>query len=224
MRSRTARVVSGVGGQYNFVAMAHALPEARSILCLRATRTAHGTTTSNIVWSYAHATIPRHLRDIVVTEYGIADLRGKTDREVVEGLIAIMDARFVDSFVAAAKRAGKLPKSYRVSDLARGNTPERLAEKFRPWRRAADCLRNCRSASISQPKSSCSPRRCALQAFDPVLAGSRVDTARRTVKWIAGPRRPAVSGAHGTRSCRFLIAGNTTPAVDDRSAQVLQTG
>ncbi|HKE95422.1 MAG TPA: acetyl-CoA hydrolase/transferase C-terminal domain-containing protein, partial [Povalibacter sp.] len=32
------RVVSGVGGQYNFVAMAHALPEARSILCLRATR------------------------------------------------------------------------------------------------------------------------------------------------------------------------------------------
>ncbi|HEX6239509.1 MAG TPA: acetyl-CoA hydrolase/transferase C-terminal domain-containing protein, partial [Polyangiales bacterium] len=33
------RVVSGVGGQYNFVAMAHALPEARSVLCLRATRT-----------------------------------------------------------------------------------------------------------------------------------------------------------------------------------------
>ena len=32
-------VVSGVGGQYNFVAMAHALPGARSILCLRATRT-----------------------------------------------------------------------------------------------------------------------------------------------------------------------------------------
>ena len=32
------RVVSGVGGQYNFVAMAHALPEARSILCVRATR------------------------------------------------------------------------------------------------------------------------------------------------------------------------------------------
>ena len=26
------RVVSGVGGQYNFIAMAHALPEARSII------------------------------------------------------------------------------------------------------------------------------------------------------------------------------------------------
>ena len=31
-------VISGVGGQYNFVAMAHELPEARSILLLRSTR------------------------------------------------------------------------------------------------------------------------------------------------------------------------------------------
>ena len=36
------RVVSGVGGQYNFVSMAHALPGGRSILCLRATRTSGG--------------------------------------------------------------------------------------------------------------------------------------------------------------------------------------
>ena len=36
------QVVSGVGGQYNFVAMAHALPGARSILCVRATRTQPG--------------------------------------------------------------------------------------------------------------------------------------------------------------------------------------
>src|SRR3546814_4643722 len=33
-------VVSGVGGQYNFVAMAHELPGARSVLLLRATSTA----------------------------------------------------------------------------------------------------------------------------------------------------------------------------------------
>jgi acyl-CoA hydrolase len=74
-------VVSGVGGQYNFVAMAHALPEARSILCVRATRESRGEVTSSIPWSYGSATIPRHLRDIVVSEYGIADLRGRTDRE-----------------------------------------------------------------------------------------------------------------------------------------------
>jgi acyl-CoA hydrolase len=128
------RVVSGVGGQYNFVAMAHALPDARSILCLRATRDAHGRTTSNIVWSYAHATIPRHLRDIVVTEYGVADLRAKTDREVAEALIGIMDARFQDEFVLQAQSAGKLPRNYRVSDVARHNTPAALADRFRPWR------------------------------------------------------------------------------------------
>jgi hypothetical protein len=34
------KVVSGVGGQYNFVAMAHELPGARSILMLRSTRSA----------------------------------------------------------------------------------------------------------------------------------------------------------------------------------------
>jgi acyl-CoA hydrolase len=128
------RVVSGVGGQYNFVAMAHALPDARSILCLRSTRSARGEPTSNIIWSYGHATIPRHLRDIVATEYGIADLRSKTDREVVEALIGITDARFQDDLVAAAKRAGKLPSDYAVPGEARENTPRKLAERFAPWR------------------------------------------------------------------------------------------
>ncbi len=128
------RVVSGVGGQYNFVAMAHALPEARSILCLRSTRDSRGEVTSSIPWSYGHATIPRHLRDIVVTEYGIADLRGRTDREVVEALLAIMDSRFQDRFVADAQRARKLPRDYRIPDTARNNHPQRLRERFAPWR------------------------------------------------------------------------------------------
>jgi acyl-CoA hydrolase len=128
------RVVSGVGGQYNFVAMAHALPEARSILCLRATRTAKGATSSNIVWSYDQMTIPRHLRDMVVTEYGIADLRGRTDREIIEALIGVMDARFQDAFAGAARRAGKLPSDYRIPDAARANTPRMLEERFAPWR------------------------------------------------------------------------------------------
>jgi hypothetical protein len=127
-------VVSGVGGQYNFVSMAHALPEARSILCLRSTRQSRGQLSSNIVWSYGHTTIPRHLRDIVVTEYGIADLRGRTDREIVEGLVTVMDARFQDEFVASAKRAKKLPADFRIPEAARSNTPAALAERFGTWR------------------------------------------------------------------------------------------
>ncbi|MGH8310798.1 MAG: acetyl-CoA hydrolase/transferase C-terminal domain-containing protein, partial [Steroidobacteraceae bacterium] len=83
------RVVSGVGGQYNFVSMAHALPDGRSLLCVRATRAKDGRVGSNLVWSYGHTTIPRHLRDIVITEYGIADLRGRTDEETIAALLNV---------------------------------------------------------------------------------------------------------------------------------------
>lgn len=130
------RVVSGVGGQYNFVAMAHQLPGARSILCLRSTHTRAGKTTSNIVWNYGHITIPRHLRDLVVTEYGIADLRGRTDSAVAAALIGVADARFQEGLADAAKRAGKLPRDWRIPDTARGNTPASVASRLRPLEQA----------------------------------------------------------------------------------------
>jgi acyl-CoA hydrolase len=126
------RVVSGVGGQYNFVAMAHELEGARSILLLRATRESGGRTESNIVFSYGHETIPRHLRDVVVTQYGIADLRGRTDAEVAAALIAIADRRFQDGLAARAKAAGKLPRDWRVPEHALGNTEERLSARLAP--------------------------------------------------------------------------------------------
>ena len=47
-----------------------------------------GRTSSNIVWEYPETTIPRHLRDIVVTEYGIADLRGKGDRDTIAAMLS----------------------------------------------------------------------------------------------------------------------------------------
>ncbi|HVF35718.1 MAG TPA: acetyl-CoA hydrolase/transferase C-terminal domain-containing protein, partial [Candidatus Saccharimonadia bacterium] len=124
------RVVSGVGGQYNFVAMAHALHDGRSVLMLRATREAGGRTASNIVWSYGHATIPRHLRDLVVTEYGVADLRGASDEECIERMLAITDARFVDALAAQAIAAGKLRRDYVVPDAVRSNTPATIAERL----------------------------------------------------------------------------------------------
>ena len=120
------RVVSGVGGQYNFVAMAHELEEGRSILMIRATREHEGDVRSNVLWSYGHATIPRHLRDIVVTEYGIADLRGKSDERVVAAMLEVADSRFQEDLLAQARRAGKIADGYRLPDRCRGNTPERL--------------------------------------------------------------------------------------------------
>jgi acyl-CoA hydrolase len=124
------RVVSGVGGQYNFVAMAHSLPEARSILALRSTREKDSALTSNILWNYAHTTIPRHLRDIVVTEYGVADLRGLSDQDVIAALLNIADSRFQESLKRAAQAAGKLKDDYRIPDIHRNNTPRALEERF----------------------------------------------------------------------------------------------
>ncbi|MBS0569642.1 MAG: acetyl-CoA hydrolase [Proteobacteria bacterium] len=128
------QVVSGVGGQYNFVAMAHALAGGRSILLLRATRRYAGRLRSNIVWNYAQTTIPRHLRDIYVTEYGVADLRGKSDEDCIIAMLAIADARFIDALAAQAKAAGKLGADFVIPSTWRRNTPQRLAAALAPHR------------------------------------------------------------------------------------------
>lgn len=132
----SGQVVSGVGGQYNFVAMAHALPDARLVMMLRATHEHRDGTRSSIVWNYGHVTIPRHLRDIVVTEYGVADLRGQPDGEVVQRLIAVADSRFQDELVRAAKAQGKLPAGYEVPERYRHNLPQVLHDKLHPWAEA----------------------------------------------------------------------------------------
>ena len=128
------RVLSGVGGQYNFVAMAHALEDGRSVLMIRSTKEGDGRLRSNILWSYGHVTIPRHLRDIVVTEYGIADLRGRSDAEVAAALLEIADSRFQDELLKEARRAGKIGEDYRLPDHARNNRPERLEKVLARYR------------------------------------------------------------------------------------------
>lgn len=130
------QVVSGVGGQYNFVAQAFALAGARSILALEATRPAGARTQSNIRWSYGHETIPRHLRDVFVTEYGVADVRGKSDAEVIAAMLGVTDSRFQAELVRQAKDAGKLPKSFEIPAAQRANFPERIAAALKPAREA----------------------------------------------------------------------------------------
>jgi Acetyl-CoA hydrolase/transferase C-terminal domain len=130
------QVVSGVGGQYNFVAQAFALEGARSVLALESTRQAAAKPQSNIRWSYGHETIPRHLRDVIVTEYGVADIRGKSDAEVIAALLAIADSRFQDELARAAKDAGKLPRHHEIPAQARENIPERIAAALKGAREA----------------------------------------------------------------------------------------
>jgi acyl-CoA hydrolase len=127
------RVVSGIGGQYNFVAMAHALRDGRSVLMFRATREAGGEVRSSVLWNYGHCSIPRHLRDVFVNEYGIADLRGIDDAGCVRAMLAITDDRFAPALHACAGRALKLPVG-EAAPGARGNTPASISTRLSGFR------------------------------------------------------------------------------------------
>jgi len=124
------RVVSGVGGQFDFVSMARSLDDAQSILMVRANRLHEGTLRSNILWSYPEATVPRHHRDVFVSEYGVAATRGRPDSEVIEAMLAIADSSFQDALQEKALKARKLPAGFRLGDDARNNTRAALQDIF----------------------------------------------------------------------------------------------
>ncbi len=120
------RVVSGIGGQYNFVSMAHEIPGGKLIMAIRATRGSGKNLKSNIVYSYGHCSIPKYLRDMIVTEYGIAHIKGLSDGRIVEEMIKISDSRFQKQLVEKAKKHGKLPADYEIPEEYRNNYPERI--------------------------------------------------------------------------------------------------
>ena len=124
------RVVSGVGGQFDFVAMGHELADAQSILMVRARRERRGVVHSNIRWRYGHTTVPRHYRDLYVSEYGIAATRGCADREVIAQTLNIADSQFQTGLLADAKRAGKIDRNYSVPSSAADNLPSRIQAVF----------------------------------------------------------------------------------------------
>ncbi|MBF0468566.1 MAG: hypothetical protein HQK61_06735 [Desulfamplus sp.] len=128
------RIISGPGGQYNFVSMAHELNDGRAITMIRSYRGEGSKAVSNIVWQYGHTTIPRHLRDIVVTEYGIADVRGRPDSEVMKRLICIADSRFQEELLAKAKKAGKIDAEWFIPQQFKDNLPEVLETRLGPYR------------------------------------------------------------------------------------------
>lgn len=124
------RVVSGVGGQFDFVSMAQALDGAMSVLICRARREHQGKPSSNIRWNYGHITVPRHHRDVFVTEYGIAATRGRSDRNVIDQILHIADAEFHEQLVKAARDSGKLESDYAMASDANNNRPATIMSVF----------------------------------------------------------------------------------------------
>ena len=104
------RQFSGIGGHEDFVAGPGLSLDDRSLLCLPSTATVDGKLISRIVpWFDAGAVIttPRHQIDVVVTEYGIAELQGKTVHQRGKALAAIAHPDFRDELVEAAERASR---------------------------------------------------------------------------------------------------------------------
>ena len=120
------REVSGIGGQFDFINMAHCLPTTRSIINCHSTRMEKRGASSNIIWEYPNFSVPRFLRDIVVTEYGIADCRGKTDSCIIKSMLNITDSRFQESLLEQAKLAGKIQSDYQIPQMYRQNYPENV--------------------------------------------------------------------------------------------------
>ena len=127
------RIVSGIGGQYNFVSMAHLLPDGRLVMTIRSTRGTGKNVKSNIVFSYGYCTIPKHMRDIIVTEYGIADIKGLSEQQIIEKMISIADSRFQKELMEQAKKSGKLRKDYIIPEKFTNNYPLKIDAFIKPY-------------------------------------------------------------------------------------------
>jgi acyl-CoA hydrolase len=105
---------SGIGGHEDFVSGPALDLTDRSLLCLPSTVTVGGERRSRIVpWFDAGAVIttPRHQVDVIVTEFGAAELQGKTVHQRGLALAAIAHPDFREPLLEAAERAsgGRAP-------------------------------------------------------------------------------------------------------------------
>lgn len=106
---------SGIGGHEDFVAGSGLRLEDRSLVCLPSTYRGGEGAHSRIVPAHpagAVITTPRHQIDAVVTEYGVAELQGKTVHQRGEALAAVAHPDARDGLLAAAARAsgGRSPR------------------------------------------------------------------------------------------------------------------
>lgn len=100
---------SGTGGHEDFLAGAGLQTDDRSLLCLRSSSVVDGTRVSRIrpqLGPDLLVTTPRHQVDVVVTEHGAAELKGRTVRERALALAAVAHPDFREELLAAAELAG----------------------------------------------------------------------------------------------------------------------
>lgn len=100
------RHISGTGGQLDFVEGAYKSRNGQSFVCMTSTFESNGETVSRIkpiLTPGSIVTDPRTATHMIVTEYGIAKMKGKTTWERAEALINIAHPDFRDELVKAAE-------------------------------------------------------------------------------------------------------------------------
>ncbi len=101
------RQYSGIGGHEDFVAGASRSEGGRSLVCLPASAKRHGALVSRILPQLAPGTpvtTPRHRVDVVVTEFGAAELEGRSVRERALALAALAHPDFREELAKLAAR------------------------------------------------------------------------------------------------------------------------
>jgi acyl-CoA hydrolase len=96
------RQITGIGGQFDFVLGATRAAGGRAIIALPA-GAARGTRSRIVarLGTGARVTTPRFLSDYVVTEHGVAALRGQSDAGRARALVRIADPAFRDALARA---------------------------------------------------------------------------------------------------------------------------
>ncbi|MEX0768939.1 MAG: acetyl-CoA hydrolase/transferase C-terminal domain-containing protein [Microthrixaceae bacterium] len=101
------RQYSGTGGHEDFLAGAGLQMDDRSLLCLRSSTKIDGIRTSRIlsnVGPHMTVTTPRHQVDTVITEFGAAELKGRTVYERAMALAGIAHPEFQEELLEAASK------------------------------------------------------------------------------------------------------------------------
>lgn len=98
---------SGIGGHEDFVSGPGLTADGRSMICLPSTSTVNGVLTSRIMTRFSTGSVistPRHQVDLVITEFGVAELHGRTIRERAVALAAIGHPDFRDELREQAQQ------------------------------------------------------------------------------------------------------------------------
>jgi acyl-CoA hydrolase len=109
------RHLTGTGGQLQFVRGAYASKGGKSFICLASTYERGGVRKSRIVLNLTPGNIvttPRSDMMFVVTEYGLANLKGKSVADRAKAIISIAHPDYREGLARQARENGLIPKGY----------------------------------------------------------------------------------------------------------------